>query len=333
MMKVALSGLRHGHMSSITRQMAANPDLEIVAMAEEHPELCTDYIKAAGVTVTHKNLNALLQEVEFDILGVGDVYAKRGAQVIRALEAGKHIISDKPLCTRLDEARRIRTLAEANKRTVLVALTMRYLPVTQTARRLLHEGIIGEVATVAVFGQHPLNFRAGRPDWYFEKGQHGGTIADLMIHGVDIVGWMTGHPVTEVVAARAWHVEPAEAPFFQDNAQAMLRLANGAGLMMETSYKAPRGHASPWTFHFYGTKGELAFTASSRITVRRHDEPEQVIEPALESNNDLVSDLVHEIRNDATHRPVLTTAECLAAAEKSLLVQDAADRGKTHVKA
>jgi predicted dehydrogenase len=331
-MNVAISGLRHGHAASIAKHIAENPELKVVAACEEHPEACADYIKAAGVTLTHKDLDSMLKEAEFDILSVGDVFARRGAQTVKGLEAGKHIMADKPVCTRLDEMRRIRSLAESKKRTVLVALTLRYTPTLQTARRLLLDGAIGRVATAAIFGQHPLNFRTGRPDWYFEKGLHGGTITDLMIHGFDAVAWLTGQPVAEVVAARAWHLEPAEAPFFQDNAQAMLRLANDAGVMMEASYKAPKGHAGPWTFHFYGDKGDLYFNSSSPVTIRRHGEPEQVVQPRLEMPGDLISDLVHEVRGDANHRFVLTTSESLTASEATLKAQDAADNGRTNVR-
>lgn len=330
-MHVAISGLRHGHMASIAKHMSEHPGLKIVAVAEEHPEACQAYIDASGLKVTHPNLEALLKTAAFDILGVGDVYSARGAQVIRGLEAGKHILADKPLCTSLAEIRRIRALAAAKQRTVLVALTLRYCPSLQTARRLLREGTIGEIATGAVFGLHPLSYKSGRPDWYFERGCHGGTITDLMIHGVDALGWLTGHPVAEVLAARAWHVEPAEAPHFQDAAQVMLRLANGAGVTMDASYKAPKGHAGPWEFRFYGTKGALIAFSSGDVIVRRHGEPEQAVAAKAESPATLIDDLVHAIQPAKGYVPVLTTEECLVSTEKTIRAQEAADEKRAHV--
>jgi predicted dehydrogenase len=53
----------------------------------------------------------MLDEVEVDIVAVGDYYGVRGERVIAALERGKHVIADKPLCTSLAELDRIEQLA------------------------------------------------------------------------------------------------------------------------------------------------------------------------------------------------------------------------------
>jgi predicted dehydrogenase len=331
-MRIAVSGLRHGHIASIVKEMQHYPQLQIVGVAETRPEACENFVKTAGVTVTHRSLEDMIADVEFDALASGDVFAHRGAQAVRALEAGKHILADKPLCTRPDEMSRIRQLAKEKKLTVMVALTMRYTGALQTARRLVREGVIGEVCTATVHGQHALNYKTGRPDWYFEPGQHGGTITDLMVHGIDSLAFMTGHPVAEVIGARAWHMEPKDAPFFQDCAQAMLRLASGAGVMMETSYKSVKGHPAPWTFEIFGTQGSLKMLSSGEITVRRPGEPTRVVEAVVEHKGNVIEDFLGETIGLADHKQLLTTDESLDASEKAVLTQAAADMGKTFIR-
>jgi predicted dehydrogenase len=250
--------------------------------------------------------------------------------VIKALEAGKHILGDKPLCTRPDEIRRIRALAQAQDRKVIVALTLRYTAAWQTARRLIREGAIGEVCTATVHGQHPLNYKAGRPEWYFEKGRHGGTVCDLMIHGIDSLLYLTGSPVAEVVAARAWHKEPVEAPCFQDCAQALLRLANNAGAMMEASYKVPKGHPAPWSAQFWGTLGALDVNTAGVITLKRAGEAARSVEAAVERKGNCVEDFLAACGEMPGRTPELTTADSLDAAEKAVLAQAAADEGRAH---
>jgi len=323
-MNVAVCGLRHGHLGSIVKHVASHPGMKIVAVAEERPDLCAGVIEAAGVKVTHRNLDDLLSNVEFDLLVAGDVYARRGAQVVRALQAGKHIMADKPLCTRVADIEAIRELSRSKKRSVMVALTLRYGPALRAARQALLSGAIGRVTTAIIQGQHPLNYGRGRPEWYFEPGQHGGTIADLMIHGYDAVAWMTGRAVAETLAARAWHVEPAEAPCFQDAAQVMLRLDNGAGVMIEASYKAPRGHRTPWFFQFWGTEGDMSVRSGEEPVLRRHDEPERklALDPAPKTN--YVDDLSAEILGSGVE-VTLTTEDCLRAAEQSVRAQALAD--------
>ena len=330
-MKVAVCGFRHGHMGSIVKAVRAHPELEVVAVAEEHPEACRDLLEAGEVEVTHGGLDAMLAEVEFDILAIGDVFARRGSHAIKGLEAGKHILGDKPLCTRLHELDKIRSLAREKGLSVIVALTLRYVDSWRTARRLLHEGVIGDVVTVAMFGHHGLSYRAGRPDWYFEPGLQGGTINDIMIHGIDGIGWLTGHPVVEVLAARAWNAEIPEVPFFQDAAQAFLRLANGAGVIADCSYKAPKGHAAPWVLRFWATGGYMELDSNGGLLVRRPNEPEERITPDEGPAGSLAEDLVAEIKGDDSHEATLTTAGGLESTGKTLRIQAAADSGEGFV--
>lgn len=328
--KVAISGLRHGHAAGIVHHTRKHPGLELVAVAEAHPEAGEAIRKAADVQITHPSLEAMLREVDFQILGIGDVYTSRGAQAIAALEAGKHLISDKPLCTSLDELDRIETLAREKGLSVLVQLTLRYDPTWHAARAALQAGRIGELATVAVFGRHPLSYRTGRPDWYFEPGQHGGTINDLFVHGLDGAEWLTGQRIAEVCSARSWNQQLQEVPHFQDSAQAMFRFERGAGLLMDASYTTPTGHADPWTLHFHGTQGALHLVTGKSVTLQRHGEPEETLSPlALPAEASYIADLVAEIQGEKP--ATLTTAESLRATRLALTTQHAADTAQTHL--
>ena len=53
-------------------------------------------------------------------------------------------------------------------------------------REIILSGELGEVASIHIDGQHPLN-PSVRPGWYFEPGKHGGTINDIGIHAFDFV--------------------------------------------------------------------------------------------------------------------------------------------------
>jgi len=330
-MRIAVSGFRHGHMVGIARQVRRHRDLAVVAAVEAEPHTCADYLSAAELQVTHHSLDDVLRSVDFDILALGDVYARRGAQVIKALEAGKHVISDKPLCTRLDEAQRIEELAQAGNLSVFVWLSLRYEAAWQTTRRQVQAGEIGEVVTVYATGPHSLAYKTGRPDWYFEPGEHGGIINDLMIHAIDALPWLTGKALVEVVAARAWNAGLAEVPFFQDASQVMLKLENGAGVVAECCYSAVLGHSHPWVFDFWGTKGRLLLDGAKGITLQLPDEPERHIEATADVATDPLGDMLAEIRGEISGAPVLTTKECLASTRQALLVQKAADEGQTQV--
>ena len=123
----------------------------------------------------------MLEETDCDAIAIGDYYAQRGSLIIQALSHGKHVISDKPLCTSLDELDEIERLAAAKSLKVNCMLDMRDSAPFISVRKLIRQGLIGEVHAITFGGQHPL-LLGKRPAWYFEPGKHGGTINDIVIH-------------------------------------------------------------------------------------------------------------------------------------------------------
>lgn len=112
--KLAIAGLRHGHIYSLISE-AKRLGVEIVAAAEEDANTRQSLEGNENIKITHSSIEQMLEEVPFDILGVGDYYVKRGGIVLQALQAGKHVIADKPLCTTIDECDQIAKLATEKK--------------------------------------------------------------------------------------------------------------------------------------------------------------------------------------------------------------------------
>ncbi|MBI4559683.1 MAG: Gfo/Idh/MocA family oxidoreductase [Candidatus Hydrogenedentes bacterium] len=265
-LRMCFVGFRHGHVFSLYSLVKNRGDARIVGVCEEDAAVRAE-LGNKGVVVTHNSYDAMLSEVDCDAVAVGDYFGRRGAEVIQALEAGRHVIGDKPLCTRLPELTRIAELARANGLKVGCMLDLPDLAQFQTLRRLLASGVVGEAHTVCFLGQHPLLF-GRRPDWYFESGKHGGTLNDLAIHAIDAIPWLTGQEVVEITAARAWNARHQSHPSFQDGAIVMLRLANGAGVIGDVSYLAPDGqgysHPAYWRFTISGALGSIETSAVAK---------------------------------------------------------------------
>ena len=175
---------------------------------------------------------------DIDIVAICDKYGERGATAIQALRAGKHIISDKPLCTSLEELEEIEKIVKQSNVKVGCMLDLRNMPTINRARELLRDGRLGRVRNISFTGQHCIDYK-NRPSWYFEEGMHGGTINDLAIHGVDIVRDITGLEITEIDGVRTWNAYAVKNPEFKDCAVFMARLSNGAELLADVSYSAP----------------------------------------------------------------------------------------------
>ena len=108
---IAFAGFRHGHIFSLYEAAKKHSDLILQGAWEVDPQAKAAAEKQ-GVTFTYDSFDALLQDDSVDIVAIGDYYGIRGNLAIRALEAGKHVIADKPLCTSLHEAKQIQELAE-----------------------------------------------------------------------------------------------------------------------------------------------------------------------------------------------------------------------------
>ena len=328
-LRVCFIGLRHGHIFSLYRLLAEREDMEIAGVCEEDAEARAS-LESEGVTVTHERYEDMLADVECDVIACGDYYAIRGERLLAALAAGRHVIGDKPLCTRLSELEQIEQRAKQKDLRVGCMLDLTASAPFQTLGRLLREGAIGEVHTIHFDGQHPLNY-GSRPGWYFEEGKHGGTINDLAIHGFDAIPWLTGRTIVEVTAARAWNARLRECPFFQDGAVAMLRLDNGGVVTGDVSYLTPEGHGyampSYWRFCVSGAEGYAETSCkvdSVSVFPKERDAFKQSLDPGRPGA--YFEDFLQDVAGTPTPNG-LDTARVLRSARVALLAQHAADTG------
>lgn len=256
--RFAFAGFRHGHILALYDAVKKSDNCEVVAACEEHVESREALAKAGTVTFTDDSIQSMLQRKDIDVVAIGDVYARRGAIAIAALESGRHIISDKPICTSLVELDRIEQLAREKKLCVGCQLDLREVGTMTALRDVVQSGQIGEPVTVTITGQHPLRIGV-RPSWYFEVGQHGGTINDIGIHAFDLVDWLTGRSWEKVLCAREWNAKAKPYPHFKDCAQVYGVLEGGIGVFGDFSYLAPNeaGFDMPqyWRVTVHGTAG------------------------------------------------------------------------------
>lgn len=334
-MKLAFVGFRHGHINSLHAAARKRDDVRIVACCEED-EATRRKLEGGDVRITHDRCAKLLTEVECDAVAVGDYYARRGGIAIAALESGRHVILDKPICTRLDELDRIEQVAGRSGLRVGCMLDMRDTGTFRTLRRLVRAGEIGEVHAACFGGQHPLMY-GSRAGWYFEEGKHGGTINDIAIHGVDIVRWITGLEYQAVNAARNWNGRAKETPHFRDCAQVMLTMRNGCGVIGDVSYLAPDsfGYSLPqyWRVTLWGSDGvlEAGCVQKSPVLYRAGSKEPQQIEPDAGTPGGYLQAFLDETGGAPSSDGALTTADVLRASRVTLLAQDAADQGLTNV--
>lgn len=327
--KLAFVGFRHAHIFDLYRRAQAMPEIEVVAACEEDESTRAALAREGMVTITHSEYGQMLADAACDAVAVGDYYACRGKQVLDALSAGKHVLSDKPLCTRLDELDQIEALATQQGLRVVCMLDMRDGAPAITARAMIRGGTIGEVHAISFGGQHPL-LLGTRPDWYFEPGKHGGTINDIGVHALDALPWITGLEWDTIHAARCWNAFAPQYPHFEGAGQLMLTMENGAGVLGDVSYMMPdsSGYTLPfyWRMTFWGRKGVLELSSTQGDIVLALDGESSVRhEPLFDGDpGGYLRAFLHDIAG-ATGQDELCTADSLRVTRTALLVQRAAD--------
>ncbi len=315
-LRVAAVGFRHGHILSFISQARELDYCELVGVVEESDDDLS-ILDRAGVERTHATFDELLDDVEFDVVATAEYYAKRGSVIIKALEHGKHVICDKPMCTSIDELQRIKQLCDEKGLEVAMQLSMRFGAPYQTMRRVMQEGDLGDFLAAATFGQHPLGYGTTRPAWYFEEGKHGGSINDIFIHGADMLRYCTDREFEAVVAAEAWNESLPEAPFFQVGAQCLMKMTGGPRVVADVSYMPGRS----WQFFVTGTEGYLSVDARG-VLIRPSGGQDTMIEASAELPfsspfEDFASHLEHGTDRFVPMADVLRSQMAVLAAQKA----------------
>jgi predicted dehydrogenase len=174
------------------------------------------------------------------------------------LEAGRHVLVEKPLATTSDDARAVQATAEERGLTVKVGLQHRFRPPHTWLRNELEHARLGRLSLLRIHRCWPYPYFPEMPadpssTWRLSPEASGGwALNDIGSHLVDIALWLAGEPAVLV------HAETANFSFVdvpvEDTAILLLRTASGAILTIETSNAFG---SYPGTIEVHGTKGWL----------------------------------------------------------------------------
>jgi len=317
-------GFRHSHLISYYKKAAVHPGIRILAAVEENAAVRREASEKLGITFSDQSYEAWLNDPAVETVAIGTAYGDRGRAVIQALSHGKHVLCDKPICTSLEELETIRALAAEKNVTVGCLLDLKYMPCILPAKKLLESKCLGPIHNISFTAQHCLNY-GKRPDWYFEKGMHGGTINDIAIHGIDILPYLTGHCLTSLDAARTWNAFATQHPHFNDCAIFMGRTNGGAGVLADVSYAAPQQGTLPtyWRFEIWCERGFVSLCASEpTVTVYKRGVKDAQILPGEDQPFSMLDEFLQAISAGGQ----AMTERVLCATHTALCIQQAANR-------
>lgn len=177
------------------------------------------------------------------------------------IEAGIHVICEKPMATSLADALSLRALA--TQRGVAVMLTHNYsgYPAVRRARELVASGALGELRIIQVDYAQDWLSEPGNEGWRGDPAQAGpaGALGDIGTHAYQLATYVAGCTATELSADMHTFVPGRR---LDDYAQAMLRFGNGARGRLSVSQVSP-GNNNRLQLAIYGTKAGLQFDQES----------------------------------------------------------------------
>ncbi|HEX6135329.1 MAG TPA: Gfo/Idh/MocA family oxidoreductase [Longimicrobiales bacterium] len=154
-------------------------------------------------------------------------------QAVAALEAGKHVLVEKPLALSPEAVERVCAVAGGTGRTLMVAMNNRYRPDTLALRPFATNGELGDVFLTRGAWLNRKT-RVVRPTWRHRRATAGGgAMMDLGVQTLDLCLWMLGWPDPASVMT---HMHFPDGMEVEDTAGIIVRLKNGAGISLTVSW-------------------------------------------------------------------------------------------------
>ena len=252
---------------------AEEPRAKVVALAGLDTDRCQALAKRFEIPRVFSDYQDLLAEDDIDAVSIAVPNSLHAPVAIAALEAGKHVLIEKPLARHAEEGERMVAAADKAGKILAIAFQRRTRHDVQLLRNEIADGKLGNIYYAKAFWMR----RQGIPGWgsWFTSKElaGGGPLIDLGIHVVDMALYAMGNPKVVAVSANTYaeigpqgkgnwpmaggRFQPQENIGFEveDLATAFLRLENGATLLLEASWASFTEVNDAFGIQVYGSLG------------------------------------------------------------------------------
>ena len=174
------------------KDLRLTENVEVVAVGSREQQTADAFAAEEGVERAYGDYARMLEDPDIDVIYIGTPHGSHYPMAVAALEAGKHVLGEKPLGVDAAQARRLADLAEARGLFLMEAMWMKFNPMIRTLQTTLAEGVIGEVRWIqAAFGFGVPYDPASR---FWDPAQGGGALLDVGIYPITLAQLFTGPP-------------------------------------------------------------------------------------------------------------------------------------------
>lgn len=181
----------------------ANPYVQIVAVCDSNKKRAKEIANNYGVNM-YTDYNELINCEELDAVSVCTPNHLHASISITALQAGIHVLCEKPMATSKADAEMMIGAAEKSGKKLMIGHNQRFVASHQKAKQLIKSGAIGKIYSFrTAFGHSgPENWSVdGKESWFFKKEEAFlGAMGDLGVHKADLIRYILNEEITEVGA-------------------------------------------------------------------------------------------------------------------------------------
>lgn len=230
-----------------------NQNVEVYAICDLNEKCLKEIAEKYKIAKLFTDYNEMLKLKELDAVSVCTWNSAHAPCSIAALNAGKHVLCEKPMATNADEAKKMKEAADKNGKLLMIGFVRRYGNDCKILQDFIEQDFFGDI----YYAKAIYLRRYGNPGGWFgnKKYSAGGPLIDLGVHVIDLVRYLAGKPKPVSVYGATFHklkdrdgikdqkayIASSAATMdkicnVEDLATAMIRFDNGMVLSVETSF-------------------------------------------------------------------------------------------------
>ena len=299
---IGCGGIANGkHMPSLAKL----PNVEMVAfcdiIVERAEKAAKDYgTEDAKVYADYKEMLADCPEV--DVIHVCTPNKSHGPITVASLEAGKHVMCEKPMAKTVADAKLMLEVAKRTGKKLTIGYQNRQTREMRHLKKMCEAGVFGDI----YFGKAHAIRRRAVPTWGVfmnEEEQGGGPLIDIGTHALDLTLYMMDNYEVESVSgnchyklgkrpnsANAWGPWDPEKYTVEDSAFGFIKMKNGATIILESSWAINLANPREATCTLAGTEAGVDFAPSLKVELKQ-TKPTEI--PSIVYIDDVRVDQIH----------------------------------------
>ena len=200
------------------------PNVELVGVASRSQEKSEKFKEQFSLAKVYSSYQELLDDVEIEAVHIPLPNSMHSDWALAALEKGKHVLSEKPFATTVEDARSVAEKAEQTGLKVMEALMWPFHPQHRTAKKLVADGVIGEVRFIRASFTYMMTAKSGIR---LDKELGGGSLLDVGCYPVSGARYYFDEEPISVFATGDIHPEHG----VDTNASAILQFSKGRAVI------------------------------------------------------------------------------------------------------